>query len=169
MVEKSGISLPTQGPHCHCGRCGFLDTVAGGLVLHSKVKAANLVIRNTRNLARSLFMATRGPLTTTRCRYSSWNGCGITCAHNNPQCILFTDFEGFGNEVFRTATRQTVENNVMARFWVRGKSSSTNLRARTMCRKVHLSSTCIPYNDIERSSFLPKRRILTTNPADDRA
>src|SRR5260370_1226872 len=35
---------------------------------------------------------------------------------NNPQAVIFTDLEGFENGVFRTATRQAIENGILPRY-----------------------------------------------------
>jgi hypothetical protein len=52
---------------------------------------------------------------------------------NNPQAVIFTDLEGFENGVFRTATRQAIENGICRAIWVQQKLSlpwQTQFRSR---------------------------------------
>jgi predicted NBD/HSP70 family sugar kinase len=115
--EIGHITLDPKGLLCRCGRNGCLDTVAGGHALRDAAQAAGLTITSMRDLEE---LALHGNTTATRLLRTAGNGLGITIASlvhlNNPQCVLFTDMEGFDNGVFRTATRQAIENNIMARF-----------------------------------------------------
>jgi predicted NBD/HSP70 family sugar kinase len=115
--EIGHISLDPKGALCRCGRNGCLDTVAGGRALRDAAKAAGLAIRNVRDLEE---LALHGNPTATRLLRAAGNALGIVVASlvhlNNPQCVLFTDMEGFNSGVFRTATRQAIENNILARF-----------------------------------------------------
>src|ERR1700736_4132871 len=115
--EIGHISLNPKGALCRCGRNGCLETVAGGRAVRDAAKAAGLAIRNVRDLEE---LALQGNSTATRLLRAAGNALGIVVASlvhlNNPQCVLFTDMEGFDKGVFRTATRQAIENNILARF-----------------------------------------------------
>jgi predicted NBD/HSP70 family sugar kinase len=115
--EIGHITLDPKGALCRCGRNGCLDTIAGGHALRDAAKAAGLSISNMRDLEE---LALHGNTIATRLLRAAGNGLGIAVASlvhlNNPQCVLFTDMEGFDNGVFRTATRQAIENNILARF-----------------------------------------------------
>jgi predicted NBD/HSP70 family sugar kinase len=115
--EIGHITLDPKGALCRCGRNGCLDTIAGGHALRDAAKAAGLTIGNMRDLEE---LALHGNPTATRLLRVAGNALGIAVASlvqlNNPQCVLFTDMEGFDNGVFRTATRQAIENNILARF-----------------------------------------------------
>jgi len=115
--EIGHITLDPKGMLCRCGRNGCLDTIAGGHALRDAAKAAGLSISNMRDLEE---LALHGNTTAARLLRTAGNGLGIAVASlvhlNNPQCVLFTDMEGFDNGVFRTATRQAIENNILARF-----------------------------------------------------
>jgi len=115
--EIGHITLDPKGTLCRCGRNGCLDTVSGGYALRDAAKTARLTIRNMRDLED---LALHGNAPAARLLRAAGNGLGQVVASlvhlNNPQCILFADMEGFGNGVFRTATRQAIENNILARF-----------------------------------------------------
>lgn len=115
--EIGHITIDPKGALCRCGRNGCLDMVAGGHALRDAAKTAGLTIGNMRDLED---LALHGNTTATQLLRYAGNGLGIAVAAlvhlNNPQCLLFTDMEGFDNGVFRTATRQSIENNIMARF-----------------------------------------------------
>lgn len=115
--EIGHITVAPRGTLCRCGRKGCLDTIAGGFALRDAAKSAGLSIRTIRELEE---MALHGSARATKLLRNAGTSLGIAVASlvhlNNPECVLFTDFEGFGNGVFRTATRQAIENNVMARF-----------------------------------------------------
>jgi predicted NBD/HSP70 family sugar kinase len=115
--EIGHITVDPKGSLCRCGRYGCLDTIAGGYALRDSAKAAGLSIRSMRELEE---LALQGHAQATRLLRTAGTSLGTVVASlvhlNNPQCVLFTDVEGFDNGVFRTATRQAIENNVMARF-----------------------------------------------------
>jgi predicted NBD/HSP70 family sugar kinase len=115
--EIGHITIDPKGMLCRCGRNGCLDTIAGGHALRDAAKAAGLTIANMRELEE---LALHGNPTATRLLRVAGNALGVAVASlvqlNNPQRVLFTDMEGFGNGVFRTATRQAIENNILARF-----------------------------------------------------
>ncbi|MBN9617730.1 MAG: ROK family transcriptional regulator [Acidobacteriales bacterium] len=115
--EIGHITIDPKGVLCRCGRNGCLDTIAGGHALRDAAKAAGLTIANMRELEE---LALHGNPTATRLLRVAGNALGVAVASlvqlNNPQRVLFTDMEGFGNGVFRTATRQAIENNILARF-----------------------------------------------------
>ena len=115
--EIGHITIDPNGALCRCGRNGCLDMVSGGHALRDAAKDAGLTISNMRDLED---LALHGNTTATRILRNAGNGLGRAVASlvhlNNPQCLLFTDMEGFDNGVFRTATRQSIENNIMARF-----------------------------------------------------
>ncbi len=115
--EIGHITVDPKGVLCRCGRNGCLDTIAGGHALRDAAKAAGLTIGNMRDLEE---LALHGNPTATRLLRVAGNALGVAVASlvqlNNPQCVFFTDMEGFDNGVFRTATRQAIENNILARF-----------------------------------------------------
>lgn len=115
--EIGHVTLDPKGALCRCGRNGCLDTVAGGHALRDAAKAAGLAIGNMRDLED---LALHGNTTAIRLLRAAGNGLGIAVASlvhlNNPQCVLFADMEGYDNGVFRTATRQAIENNILVRF-----------------------------------------------------
>jgi predicted NBD/HSP70 family sugar kinase len=115
--EIGHITIDSKGIPCRCGRNGCLDTVAGGHALRAAARSAGLPARNVRGLEE---LALQGNATATRLLRNAGTLLGTVVASlvhlNNPQAILFTDIEGFDQGVFRTATRQAIENNVMARF-----------------------------------------------------
>ena len=115
--EIGHITIDPKGALCRCGRNGCLDTIAGGHALRDAAKAAGLTIGSMRDLEE---LALHGNPTATRLLRVAGSALGIAVASlvqlNNPQCVLFTDMEGFDNGVFRTATRQAIENNILARF-----------------------------------------------------
>jgi predicted NBD/HSP70 family sugar kinase len=115
--EIGHITIDSKGALCRCGRNGCLDTVAGGYALRDAAKASGLTIRNIRDLED---LALHGNAIATRLLRNAGSALGLAVASlvhlNNPQCVLFTDMEGFDNGVFRTATRQAIENNILARF-----------------------------------------------------
>jgi predicted NBD/HSP70 family sugar kinase len=115
--EIGHIAVEPKGIPCRCGRYGCLDTVAGGFALRDTAKSAGLSIRTMRDLEGAALHGNTKAAKLLRHAGSCLGRAIASLVHlNNPQCILFTDFEGFGNGVFRTATRQAIENNVMARF-----------------------------------------------------
>lgn len=115
--EIGHMTVVPTGISCRCGRRGCLDTIAGGSALRDAARSVGLSLRTMRDLEE---MALDGNTKATKLLRNAGTSLGIAIAAlvhlNNPQCVLFTDFEGFGNGVFRTATRQAIENNVMARF-----------------------------------------------------
>lgn len=133
--EIGHIAVVPGGLQCRCGRKGCLDTVAGGLALRNAAKLSGFPVRKTRELEE---VALHGNTEATRLLQNAGTCVGLAVAAlvhlNNPQCILFRDFEGFGDGIFRTATRQAIENNIMSRY---------------------LGSTQIIFNDAERD-LLPR-------------
>lgn len=115
--EIGHITVDPKGSLCRCGRFGCLDTIAGGYALRDSAKDAGLSIHSMRELEE---LALQGHAQAIRLLRTAGTSLGTVVASlvhlNNPQCVLFTDVEGFDNGVFRTATRQAIENNVMARF-----------------------------------------------------
>ncbi|MBS1823076.1 MAG: ROK family transcriptional regulator [Acidobacteria bacterium] len=115
--EIGHITIDPKGVLCRCGRRGCLDTIAGGHALRDAAKAAGLSATNMRGLED---FALHGSAVASRLLRSAGNALGFAAASlvhlNSPQCLIFTDIEGFGNGVFRTAIRQSLENNIMARF-----------------------------------------------------
>ncbi|WP_213805001.1 ROK family protein [Granulicella sp. dw_53] len=115
--EIGHITIDPKGALCHCGRNGCLETIAGGFALRAAAKACGLSINGMRDLE---VLAVQGNTEASRLLRTAGATLGAGIAYlvhiNNPQCILFTDMEGFENGVFRTAIRQTIENNILPRF-----------------------------------------------------
>lgn len=115
--EIGHITIDPDGATCRCGRNGCLDTVAGGAALRSAARACGLPVDNMLELE---VHAAQGQTDAVRLLRSAGSALGrvvATLVHiNNPEGVLFTDMEGFGNGVFRTATRQAIENGILPRF-----------------------------------------------------
>jgi predicted NBD/HSP70 family sugar kinase len=115
--EIGHVTVNPKGILCRCGRHGCLDTVAGGTALRRAAKDEGLAIKTMRDLEE---LAHHGEGKAAQLLRTAGNGLGLAVASlvhlNNPQSVLFTDIEGFDNGIFRTTTRQAIENNVMPRF-----------------------------------------------------
>jgi predicted NBD/HSP70 family sugar kinase len=115
--EIGHITVDPDGPPCRCGRNGCLDTVAGGFALRQRARASGIAVNGMRELEA---LAMQGNGVAIRLLRSAGEALGsaiATLVHlNNPRAVLFTDMEGFENGVFRTATRQGIENGILPRF-----------------------------------------------------
>lgn len=115
--EIGHITVDPNGPPCRCGRNGCLDTLAGGYALRQAAKKAGLSIKTMRDLEE---LAMRGNATAIKLLRDAGAALGsaiATLVHlNDPAAVLFTDLEGFENGLFRTATRQAIENGILPRF-----------------------------------------------------
>jgi len=133
--EIGHIIVDPNGPLCPCGRNGCLDTISSSIALQKTAQEEGLAVTSMRELES---LAAHGNTKAIRILRRGGKVLGSTIASlvqiNNPQCILFVDLEGFGNGVFWTATRQTIENEILPRF---------------------LSSTRIVLNEM-KSGFLPR-------------
>jgi predicted NBD/HSP70 family sugar kinase len=115
--EIGHITVDPQGRVCRCGRNGCLDTIAGGFALRQAAREQGLDVQNMRDLEE---LAVRGDRKAAQLLRAAGKALGSAVASlvhlNNPQAVLFTDLEGFDNGVFRTATRQAIENGIMPRY-----------------------------------------------------
>jgi predicted NBD/HSP70 family sugar kinase len=115
--EIGHITMNPNGTLCRCGRNGCLDTISGGAALREAANEAGIPVGSMRELEE---LAVQGNPTAAKLLRHAGNSLGIAVASlvhvTNPQCVLFTDMEGFENGVFRTATRQAIENNILPRF-----------------------------------------------------
>jgi predicted NBD/HSP70 family sugar kinase len=115
--EIGHITIDPNGALCRCGRNGCLETIAGGSALRAAAKTCGLSVNGMRDLEE---LAVQGNTDASRLLRNAGAALGAGVAYlvhiNNPECILFTDMEGFENGVFRTATRQTIENSILPRF-----------------------------------------------------
>ena len=115
--EIGHITMNPNGTLCRCGRKGCLDTISGGAALREAANEAGIPVGGMRELEE---LAVQGNPTAAKLLRHAGNSLGIAVASlvhvTNPQCVLFTDMEGFENGVFRTATRQAIENNILPRF-----------------------------------------------------
>lgn len=115
--EIGHITVDQNGKPCRCGRNGCLDTVSGAHALEEAAQAAGLNARSVRELEA---LAQQGDREAARLLRVAGNALGSAVAiliHlNNPRAVLFTDLEGFDNGVFRSATRQAIENGILPRF-----------------------------------------------------
>ncbi len=115
--EIGHITIDPNGALCRCGRNGCLETIAGGSALRAAAKACGHSVNGMRDLEE---LAVQGNTDASRLLRNAGAALGAGVAYlvhiNNPECILFTDMEGFENGVFRTATRQTIENSILPRF-----------------------------------------------------
>jgi predicted NBD/HSP70 family sugar kinase len=115
--EIGHITMDPNGALCRCGRNGCLDTISGGAALREAAAEAGIPVAGMHELEE---LAVQGNPTAARLLRHAGNALGTAVASlvhvTNPQCVLFTDMEGFENGVFRTATRQAIENNILPRF-----------------------------------------------------
>ncbi len=115
--EIGHITVNPDGPLCRCGRNGCLDTVAGGFALRQEAEANGIDVSGMRELET---LAVQGHATAIQMLRNAGKALGsaiATLVHlNNPEAVFFTDLEGFENGIFRTATRQAVENGILPRF-----------------------------------------------------
>lgn len=115
--EIGHITVDPAGPLCRCGRTGCLDMYAGGAALESSARAVGLDISSMRELET---LAASGSKEAFNLLRLGGQALGLTVASlvqiNNPETVLFADLEGFGNGLFSTTTRQTIENNILPRF-----------------------------------------------------
>lgn len=115
--EIGHITVDPNGPLCRCGRNGCLDMLAGGYALRQAAKHAGLSITNVRDLEELAVQGDGRAVTLLRTAGKALGSAVATLVHlNNPAAVLFTDLEGFENGVFRTATRQAIENGILPRF-----------------------------------------------------
>lgn len=115
--EIGHVTVDPEGPVCRCGRNGCLDTAAGGFALRVAARQCGLTIHTMRDLES---LAIQGNGDAIRLLRTAGKALGTAIASlvhlNNPQAILFTDMEGFDNGVFRTSTRQAIENGILPRY-----------------------------------------------------
>ena len=115
--EIGHITMDPAGKPCRCGRNGCLDTISGAHALEQDARDAGLKIRKASDLEA---LARQGNSKAVHLLRTAGqvlgNAVAILVHLNNPRAVLFTDLEGFGNGVFRTATRQAIENSVLPRF-----------------------------------------------------
>lgn len=115
--EIGHMTVDPAGEQCRCGKHGCLDTIAGGQAIREKAKSAGLAIESMRDLER---LASDGNRAAVELLRHAGEGLGLAVASlvqiNNPETVLFADLEGFGNGLFYTSTRQTIENNILPRF-----------------------------------------------------
>jgi predicted NBD/HSP70 family sugar kinase len=115
--ELGHITLDPAGPLCRCGKHGCLDMFAGGAAIQVAAHQAGLGIGSMRELEA---LAASGSSTAIALLRRGGQALGLAVASliqiNNPETVLFADVEGFGNGLFHTMTRQTIENNILPRF-----------------------------------------------------
>ena len=115
--EIAHITMERDGPRCRCGKRGCLDMIAAGNAIAAAAKAQNPAAATVAELE---VFAGRGNVAAISLLRKAGDALGLAVASliqiNNPELILFADFEGFGNGVFSTTVRQTVENNILPRF-----------------------------------------------------
>lgn len=115
--EIGHITYDPAGPLCRCGRAGCLDVFAGGAALQQAADKAGL---GTKSMHELEVLAANGSNLAISLLRRAGQALGLSVASlvqvNNPEAILFADVEGFGNGLFRTITRQSVENNILPRF-----------------------------------------------------
>ncbi len=65
-------------------------------------------------------LARQGNRTAIRLLRTAGEALGIAVASlvhlNNPEAVVFTALAGFGNGIFRSTARQTIENGILPRF-----------------------------------------------------
>lgn len=115
--EIGHITVDPHGAPCRCGKRGCLDTVAGGLAMREKARAAGFAVDHLHELER---LAADGHRSAAALLREAGEALGWAIAAlvqiNNPETVLIADLEGFGNGLFYTATRQSIENNIVPRL-----------------------------------------------------
>lgn len=115
--EIGHITVDPAGAYCRCGKRGCLDTVAGGQAIREAARAAELRCESVHELEQ---LAAEGDAQAIVLLRRAGEALGVAVASliqiNNPATVLFADLEGFGNGLFYTSTRQTIENNILPRF-----------------------------------------------------
>lgn len=115
--EIGHMTIDPQGARCRCGKRGCLDMLAGGLALRAKARAAGLDVEEPDELER---LAADGHPVAVELLRAAGEALGLAIAAlvqiNNPERVIVADFEGFGNGLFYTATRQSIENNILPRL-----------------------------------------------------
>jgi predicted NBD/HSP70 family sugar kinase len=115
--EIGHVTVDAQGRVCRCGRNGCLDTIAGGFALRREAQEKGLRVNGMRDLEQLAVQGDRKAALLLRTAGKALGAAVASLVHlNNPQAVLFTDLEGFENGVFRTATRQAIENGIMPRY-----------------------------------------------------
>jgi predicted NBD/HSP70 family sugar kinase len=115
--EIGHITVNPNGSLCRCGRNGCLDTVAGGVALRHEAEIKGLSVSNMRDLEALARLGNANAIQLLRTAGMALGSAVATLVHlNNPQAVVFTDMEGFENGIFRTATRQAIENGILPRF-----------------------------------------------------
>lgn len=115
--ELGHVTIDPRGAPCRCGKRGCLDTLAGGLSIREKARTAGLNVEHLGELER---LAADGHPVAADLLREAGEALGLAIAAlvqiNNPETVLVADLEGFGNGLFYTATRQSIENNILPRL-----------------------------------------------------
>jgi predicted NBD/HSP70 family sugar kinase len=112
--EIGHCTVVPGGKPCDCGKRGCLDMFATSSALLQR--AAELGLK-AKNLAQLESMAAKGEMQAIELLRQAGAVLGVVVANAiqviNPELVLIADVVGFGNGLFTTSTRQTIENNIL--------------------------------------------------------
>jgi predicted NBD/HSP70 family sugar kinase/DNA-binding MarR family transcriptional regulator len=115
--EIGHITVQPGGQLCNCGKKGCVDMIASANAIVLAAQGQGLPVQTVREI--EVLAANRSTSAIKILRESGQN-LGIAVASviqiNNPELVLFVDIIGFGNGLFTTTVRQTIENNILPRF-----------------------------------------------------
>jgi predicted NBD/HSP70 family sugar kinase len=112
--EIGHCTVVPGGARCDCGKLGCLDMFATSSAL--LLKAAELGLK-VDNMAQLETIAAKGDTQAIALLRQAGALLGVVVANaiqiNNPELVLIADVVGFGNGLFITSTRQSIENNIL--------------------------------------------------------
>jgi predicted NBD/HSP70 family sugar kinase len=112
--EIGHCTVVPGGARCDCGKLGCLDMFATSSAL--LLKASELGLK-AENMAQLETIAAEGETQAIALLRQAGAMLGTVVAStiqtNNPELVLIADVVGFGNGLFITSTRQSIENNIL--------------------------------------------------------
>lgn len=112
--EIGHCTVVPGGARCDCGKLGCLDMFATSTAL--LLRAAELGLK-AEDMAQLEALAAKGESQAIALLRQAGAMLGIVVANtiqiNNPELVLIADVVGFGNGLFITSTRQSIENNIL--------------------------------------------------------
>ncbi len=115
--EIAHSTVELGGQPCLCGKRGCLDTVASRAALLGAAGQAGLTATSVGALERA---ASTGDAQAQGILRRGSQALGLVIANivqsNEPELVLIADPSGFGQGLFLTSLRQTIENNILPRF-----------------------------------------------------
>ncbi|WP_350241104.1 ROK family protein [Deinococcus sonorensis] len=115
--EIAHSTVDLGGQVCLCGKRGCLDTVASRAALLEAAAEAGLQVGSVGELERA---ASHGDARAQAILRRGGQVLGLVIANivqsNEPELVLIADPSGFGQGLFLTTLRHTIENNILPRF-----------------------------------------------------